>query len=712
MARQQESYGSLATLLLSTGSVGMRTYAGNKEEDAQEWLRSFDVAAMAGNWNDDAKFRKFRAALVGSAESWFQHHFKRQVGVTYIQLRAKFEKDFVPLNARGAFLDELSSKVQLTDQLFISYAYDVLDLCDRAGVTSFEAQRHYILKGAAARIKESLYSNSKIETIDQLIETGRHVDEAVAKGLGTGPDEKLEEVLSALNKLLAMVAREQKDGHRYKQQFSAGQGRLDSDRPGPQTDKTHSKRYPRWIAHLNRPPGSRHRPRRSGTSRLRCFICGDGHVARVCPNNEVGRLNGKPGESEDISRAGSKPTKSAVGPGSSVKRCLQASSSLTVPAKSRLILSVTGTPDLPKHCLACITGRNFGGLEVAEVDAQLLDGQTEIEVVNTTRHQMSISPGQILANVDHFAVEHESGCHQVINAVARGKEDVSRTKQDYAPGTKVNLWEGVSPGEKEIYERVKSRLASNRRVGNRVGSKSQTKPGNLWPVVNRDCFNRRTKRPVDSDWRPMIEKINKAQGSESFASVHRANNKIYGRAQTNDSGFHGQTARPRGLENKSALLNAGPILFSEKVLAGTSQPGKAPDSSSGPSYISCHTVFYEPNDRNCQMHDRSPDLLDEDVIDAKVVASTGRTEPDDCTGESTAPLFEKRDRKKLAFCPEVVAQEMQQIPGTEKELMSTNEICHLIAQKLARIFIKVKKRKLRPELSTAGESMTSGHVHN
>ncbi|KAI1291103.1 hypothetical protein HDE_07638 [Halotydeus destructor] len=580
MAGQQESYGSLATLLLSTGSVGMRTYAGKKEEDAQEWLRSFDVAAMAGNRNDEAKFRKFRASL----------------------LRAKFEKDFVPLNAQGAFLEELSSKVQLEDQLLISYAYDVLALCDRAGVTSFEAQRHYILKGAAARIKESLYSNSKIETIDQLIESGRHVDEAVAMGLGTGPDKKLEEVLSALNKLLAMVARAQKDGHRYKQQFRAGQGRLDSDRPGLQTDQTHSNIHPRWIAHLNRPPSSRHRPRRSGTGRQRCFICGDGHVARVCPNNEVGRLNGKPGESEDISRAGGIPTKSAVGPGSSVKRCLQASSSSTVPAKSRVVLSVTGTPDLPKQCVARITGKSFGGLEVAAVAAQLLDGQTEIEVVNTTRQQMCISPGQILANVDHVAEEHESGCHQVINAVARGKEVVSRAKQNYATGIKVNLWEGVSPGEKKIYERVQSRLAYNRRrFDNRVGSKGQTEPGNVRPVVNEYCFNRKTKRPVDSYWRSIIRKTYGADGSGSVGFGHQANNKFYGRTLNNDSGLQGPAARPRCLEKKSPDIQAGPVSSLRRVPACTGQTEKERHASSGPSYNGCHPVSNETNERMSQM---------------------------------------------------------------------------------------------------------------
>ncbi|KAI1280697.1 hypothetical protein HDE_13826 [Halotydeus destructor] len=613
MARQVEDYEAIAQVLSSTGSVRLRTYAGEKNENAEKWLREFDAAALAANWNDESKSRKFRAALKGSAENWCHHHFRKKPATTFTELRAQFEKEFIPLNARGALLEELGSKVQGDQQMFVSYAYDVLDLCDRADISKFEEQRHYILKGAEARVAESLYSNIGIETIEDLIEAGRRVDEAKSMGRKTGHDKQMEEVLSAINKLNTNVARERHNGNGHYRQQSYAQGYASFQRPGngghnnghqngnhrsgQDSDNARDKPgYQKWYAEKTRDGNGRqeknvHYERRDGengfkadhrtnTGRIRCYVCGEGHAARFCPNNQVNALSRQPpGKPTFIAvTVNGKRTNAFVDPGSGktlvtrafqrklgaklhpvtgapwrnvdgdqvralgeinaviklelddekveiptralvmhsmhadvllgndfncpaglvldcrnnkisltgakkkarvnlTKRCLRADEAITIGPKSRVIAVVDASPDIPKFCVARVSGKNLGGLEVPSMDAQLCDGQTQVEVINTTKYKREICPGQILAVVDYYAEEDDTGYHRVINAVARDervildKNDSRCVKEELAPGEEVNLWEGLTPEEREKFKAVLRRLTfalKNARVAARL----------------------------------------------------------------------------------------------------------------------------------------------------------------------------------------------------------------------------------------------------
>lgn len=122
-------------------------FNGADENDAEDWLASFERVSTHNQWNEAMKLSKVSFSLHAVAELWYgnnAHRFK-----TWADFKADFLFTFGRPAVRKLHAEQrLRERAQRAGETFTSYIEDVVDLCKRinSNMTEHDKVKH-ILKG-------------------------------------------------------------------------------------------------------------------------------------------------------------------------------------------------------------------------------------------------------------------------------------------------------------------------------------------------------------------------------------------------------------------------------------------------------------------------------------------------------------------------------------------------------------------------------------
>lgn len=139
-----------APTIICSGATRQRDpvkFNGTDDQDAEDWLSSYERVSIHNNWDDVMKLSSVGFYLNLLAETWFNNN---AAGIdTWSEFKTRFLGAFGRPAVRKLRAEQrLRTRAQKTGETFTSYIEDVLDLCKRIEPSMAEADKiKHVMKG-------------------------------------------------------------------------------------------------------------------------------------------------------------------------------------------------------------------------------------------------------------------------------------------------------------------------------------------------------------------------------------------------------------------------------------------------------------------------------------------------------------------------------------------------------------------------------------
>lgn len=183
MARPREteeaSPAPTSTTIICSGSIRQRDppfFNGTDEQDAEDWLATYDRVSAHNNWDDKVKRNNVEFYLTGTAELWYGNNAKRYP--TWSEFKPRFLERFGRPSVRKFRAEQqLRERAQQPGESFLTYIEDVVDLCRKVSDTmSDEDTIKHILKGISDDAFQMLLAKNP-QTVTDVVTLCQSYDE-------------------------------------------------------------------------------------------------------------------------------------------------------------------------------------------------------------------------------------------------------------------------------------------------------------------------------------------------------------------------------------------------------------------------------------------------------------------------------------------------------------------------------------------------------